>query len=197
MKQTTLGGLRKRSAPDESSIASKRVHVIDIDDEGTAADPIDLDGVEDQGSDRKPSGSVTSSADVTVAFKSKASVLPAPSSSADPGPPRHDGPSTARPLRINPPSFDLSSCFTHVKPKVVKKEPDLDLLYFKTLIKGKQLFEYLLNELPWYRVTYQTRGITIRTPRWTCVWGCDDTIPELRLPRTRSSLVQYHRYSQI
>lgn len=29
--------------------------------------------------------------------------------------------------------------------------------------------------MPWYRVTYVTRGINIRTPRWTCVWGCDET----------------------
>lgn len=42
-------------------------------------------------------------------------------------------------------------------------------------VRGRQLYDYLLNELPWYRVTYQTRGITIRTPRWTTVFGKDDS----------------------
>ena len=35
-------------------------------------------------------------------------------------------------------------------------------------VKGRELYNYLLEELPWYRVIYETRGITIRTPRWTC-----------------------------
>lgn len=25
------------------------------------------------------------------------------------------------------------------------------------------------------KVIYETRGAVINTPRWTCVWGCDDT----------------------
>ena len=45
--------------------------------------------------------------------------------------PRHDGPTTADPLRINPPSFDVTAVFTHVEPSVILKNPDLDLLYFK------------------------------------------------------------------
>lgn len=150
--------------------------------------------------------------------------------------PKHDGPSNRFPTRINAPDFDLQESLTGVEAQVIKKDPDLDLLYFKqmgtwrnrfndviddadgstsfvlhlygyisphlcislsmprdcnlresmsfidrsismdsTAVKGRFLFEYLLNELPWYRVTYQTRGITIRTPRWTNVWGCDET----------------------
>lgn len=43
------------------------------------------------------------------------------------------------------------------------------------LVQGRGLFEFLLHEFPWYRVSYKTRGIDIRTPHWTCAWGCDET----------------------
>jgi hypothetical protein len=89
--------------------------------------------------------------------------------------PRHEGPTQANPLRINLPSFSLSSTLTGIASREIKKDPDLDLLFLKTFVRGRQLYEYLLRELPWYRVVYEIRGTTIRTPRWTCVWGCDDT----------------------
>lgn len=54
-------------------------------------------------------------------------------------------------------------------------EPACSLIRSPRVVKGRTLFSYLLSELPWYRVTYQTRGVTIRTPRWTNVWGCDET----------------------
>jgi hypothetical protein len=63
-------------------------------------------------------------------------------------------------------------------------------------VKGRELFNYLLTSLPWYRVTYMTRGTLIRTPRWTNVWGCDDTgapkstykIPPRKIPEVLEEL---------
>ncbi|KZT44230.1 hypothetical protein SISSUDRAFT_1111841 [Sistotremastrum suecicum HHB10207 ss-3] len=84
------------------------------------------------------------------------------------------GPTTANPLCINAPTFPIDSAFGSDPGDAILKEPELDLLFFKQFLKApgrKALFDYMLAELPWYR----TRGMTIRTPRWTCVWGCDDT----------------------
>ena len=137
---------------------------------------IELDALSDDDAvtDDKPSGSTDTS-------KAKQTILPIIGASAAKLSPKklflnaHEGPSTASPQRINAPAFALEDVLTHAKPKVILKDPDLDLLYFKTMIKGKELYEYLLSEFPWYRVIYNVRGITIRTPRWTNVWGCDET----------------------
>jgi hypothetical protein len=54
------------------------------------------------------------------------------------------------------PSFDVKSAFSGVEGQVIRKEPGLDLLYFKHFLKGPgraSLFKYLLEELPWYRVS--------------------------------------------
>ncbi|TRX97666.1 hypothetical protein FHL15_001421 [Xylaria flabelliformis] len=66
--------------------------------------------------------------------------------------------------------------------RVIADQPDLDLLYFEPYISrriSRQLFEFLRDELPFYRVEYDiTRGPTkthIRTPRWTTVFGLDET----------------------
>jgi hypothetical protein len=70
-------------------------------------------------------------------------------------PPSLVGPSTANPLAIKLPDFDISSG-VHDRPgKAILKDPDLDLLYFQPFLRSperKILFEYLLHELPWYRV---------------------------------------------
>lgn len=63
-------------------------------------------------------------------------------------------------------------------PKSIKDKLDLDLLYYQPLFPAlisRQLFEFLRKEFCWYRVTYQVRGITINTPRFTTVFGLDDT----------------------
>ncbi|KAI1500096.1 hypothetical protein F5X99DRAFT_257206 [Biscogniauxia marginata] len=59
---------------------------------------------------------------------------------------------------------------------------DLDLVYFEPFIRrraARQLFEFLRAELPFYRVEYDIvrRGTSshVRTPRWTTVFGLDDT----------------------
>ncbi|PHH78774.1 hypothetical protein CDD82_2869 [Ophiocordyceps australis] len=66
--------------------------------------------------------------------------------------------------------------------KAINDQPDLDLLHFEPYIPGhmtRSLFEFLRAELPFYRVEYDInrRGIQthIRTPRWTTVFGLDET----------------------
>ncbi|KAL3306761.1 DNA repair family protein [Colletotrichum asianum] len=64
----------------------------------------------------------------------------------------------------------------------INDQPDLDLLYFEPYVPSylaKDLFEFLRAELPFYRVEYDiNRGgvkTHIRTPRWTTVFGLDET----------------------
>ncbi|KAF9760677.1 hypothetical protein IL306_004203 [Fusarium sp. DS 682] len=64
----------------------------------------------------------------------------------------------------------------------INDQPDIDLLYFEPFISGsvsRRLFEFLRAELPFYRVEYKVKrgGIEtqIRTPRWTTVFGLDET----------------------
>ncbi|KAK5987582.1 DNA oxidative demethylase ALKBH2-like protein [Cladobotryum mycophilum] len=66
--------------------------------------------------------------------------------------------------------------------KEINNEPDLDLLYFEPYVPGylaRQLFDFLRSELPFYRVEYNIKrgGIetSVRTPRWTTVFGLDET----------------------
>ncbi|KAG9255052.1 uncharacterized protein F5Z01DRAFT_71578 [Emericellopsis atlantica] len=66
--------------------------------------------------------------------------------------------------------------------KVINDQPDLDLLYFEPYIPSylaKDLFKFLRQELPFYRVEYDINrgGLSthIKTPRWTTVFGLDDT----------------------
>ncbi|KAK7419333.1 hypothetical protein QQZ08_010916 [Neonectria magnoliae] len=61
-------------------------------------------------------------------------------------------------------------------------QPDLDLLYFEPFIPSsvsRKLFDFLRAELPFYRVEYKIKrgGVEtqIRTPRWTTVFGLDET----------------------
>ena len=37
------------------------------------------------------------------------------------------------------------------------------------------LYKHLLEELPWYKVLYLARGMTINTPRYTTVFGLDES----------------------
>ncbi|UKZ73124.1 hypothetical protein TrVFT333_000765 [Trichoderma virens FT-333] len=66
--------------------------------------------------------------------------------------------------------------------RTINNEPDLDLLYFEPYIPdylARQLFQHLRAELPFYKVEYQIKrgGIEtqVRTPRWTTVFGIDET----------------------
>lgn len=65
------------------------------------------------------------------------------------------GPSSTAPLSINPPSFAISSTYGDSPGSGITNAAGLDLLFFNPFLKApgrKLLFEYLLQELPWYRV---------------------------------------------
>lgn len=64
----------------------------------------------------------------------------------------------------------------------MNSEPDLDLLYFEPYLPpptARELFRFLRSSLPFYRVEYDINrgGISthIKTPRWTTVFGVDET----------------------
>ncbi|OAA64995.1 DNA repair family protein [Cordyceps fumosorosea ARSEF 2679] len=64
----------------------------------------------------------------------------------------------------------------------IDDKTELDLVYFDPFVpkpQARQLFEFLRAELPFYRVRYKIKrgGIEtdIRTPRWTTVFGLDET----------------------
>lgn len=66
--------------------------------------------------------------------------------------------------------------------KAINNQPDLDLLYFQPFVSKevhKELFEFLRKYLFFYRVEYKIqRGpieTQIRTPRYTTVFGVDET----------------------
>ncbi|CAI7601697.1 unnamed protein product [Penicillium bialowiezense] len=61
-------------------------------------------------------------------------------------------------------------------------EPHLDLLHFQPYLPratANELFKFLRSELPFYRVRYTARrgnvSTEINTPRWTTVFGIDET----------------------
>ncbi|KAI9743515.1 MAG: hypothetical protein M1818_002828 [Claussenomyces sp. TS43310] len=69
-----------------------------------------------------------------------------------------------------------------IAAKVIDDQADLDLLYFQPYFPpsiARLLFEFLRSELPFYRVEYDIKrgGISthIRTPRFTTVFGLDET----------------------
>lgn len=76
---------------------------------------------------------------------------------------------------------ELSTLPTKTGRKI-NDQPDLDLIYFQPFIPSsvsRKLFEFLRAELPFYRVEYTIKrgGIEthVRTPRWTTVFGLDET----------------------
>ncbi|CAJ2501713.1 Uu.00g045660.m01.CDS01 [Anthostomella pinea] len=80
-----------------------------------------------------------------------------------------------------PISHELSSLPASIG-RAMTDQPDLDLLYFEPYVPpgtAKQLFAFLRSELPFYRVEYDIQrggnATHIRTPRWTTVFGIDDT----------------------
>lgn len=66
--------------------------------------------------------------------------------------------------------------------KAINDQADLDLIYFEPYIPKyleREIFHFLRNELPFYRVEYKIRryGVEtdIKTPRYTTVFGIDET----------------------
>ncbi|CAI7617325.1 unnamed protein product [Penicillium glandicola] len=67
-------------------------------------------------------------------------------------------------------------------PREINNQPNLDLLHFQPYIPratANELFKFLRRELPFYRVQYTARRgdieTQINTPRWTTVFGVDET----------------------
>ncbi|KJZ76574.1 hypothetical protein HIM_03910 [Hirsutella minnesotensis 3608] len=87
------------------------------------------------------------------------------------------------PIAQLPPSMANEVASLPARPgRVIDDQPDLDLLYFEPYIPGymaRDLFEFLRAELPFYRVEYDIKrggfSTHIRTPRWTTVFGLDET----------------------
>lgn len=80
------------------------------------------------------------------------------------------------PIPAIPAGLDLK--FNTNGKSIVKADLCLDLLYLTRFIDPScsfALMTYLLEALPWYRVTYTVRGVTINTPRFTTVFGKDAT----------------------
>jgi len=92
--------------------------------------------------------------------------------------------------------------------RTINDQAHLDLQYFEPYIPKyleQQVFQFLRAELPFYRVEYKIRrgGIEtqIRTPRWTTVFGLDDTsrfneAGEVIDPRTGLRLKGDNSYSK-
>ncbi|KAI9136966.1 hypothetical protein BKA69DRAFT_1032530 [Paraphysoderma sedebokerense] len=62
--------------------------------------------------------------------------------------------------------------------KSIIREQDLDLVYYNSFLSpatATAFYNYCLAELPWHRVTYRSRGRQIVTPRYTTVFGIDET----------------------
>jgi len=99
---------------------------------------------------------------------------PPPSHPSYPPPPSR---THNHPFEIPPPSQKLlENIRFNPNPKsILKPDLNLDLLYFNKFIESgsKELYDYLLESMPWYRVTYVTKGFTVNTPRWTTVFGKD------------------------
>ncbi|KAG6001901.1 hypothetical protein E4U21_003651 [Claviceps maximensis] len=113
------------------------------------------------------------------------------------------------PISILPASLSREISSLPARPgRHINDQPDLDLLYFEPYIPSymaKQLFEFLRAELPFYRVEYDIKrgGIQthIKTPRWTTVFGLDDTsffqdgIPTDKVSGRKAQDKRYERYS--
>lgn len=124
MKQSTL----KRPASARNGSSRKRIQT--LPGAGTASEPLELDteegpiDVDAIESDKATPESIPDVNNVKPSTKSDVrQKLPM------------SGPTTSDPLKINEPDFDIQSVFTNVEPKVILKDPDLDLLYFKRMSK--------------------------------------------------------------
>jgi hypothetical protein len=90
-------------------------------------------------------------------------------------------PACTFPLKFNgptftiiPPAFALKIHSPSAGKPIVDKDLDM-MLYRPFLDSPRQLYNYLLEALPWYRVRYTVRGLAINTPRYTTVYGKDVT----------------------
>lgn len=116
--------------------------------------------------------------------------------------PQNKKPKTLDTVPVSPPSVSRSShpaypfSIPHLPPdvsaelellvtaegKTVNDQPHLDLLYFQPFIPrptSSEYFKFLRAQLPFYRVVYSItrfgKETVINTPRYTTVFGVDDT----------------------
>ena len=83
---------------------------------------------------------------------------------------------------LDPYPSPLFTLQTNTKERrLINDKLDLDLIYITSFIPSPcdmSLYTFLLNTLPWYRVEYSKqidRVVNIITPRYTTVFGIDDT----------------------
>ena len=119
MKQATL----KRAA---TSTSSARKKIQTLPGSGTAAEPFSLDE-EDNRESPIDLDALDSQEVIQEAGPSE------PTNTVKNGTLSLSGPARANPLNINEPTFDVKASFTNIKPQVILKDPDLDLLYFKRM----------------------------------------------------------------
>ena len=88
------------------------------------------------------------------------------------------------PIANFPPSISqgLEELLLSVYGKSINDQAHLDLLYFQPLIPqptADQVFRFLRSSLPFYRVKYTItrfgKSVEINTPRYTTVYGLDET----------------------
>ena len=100
------------------------------------------------------------------------------------------------PFPIAAASFDISNGLKLSNKQVIKKG-DLDLIYFRpflTATTATSLYNWCLNELPWFWVQYKARGMDIKTPRSAhatsschkCMCNFEHTISCAQLMRMRA-----------
>lgn len=97
--------------------------------------------------------------------------------------------------------FDLSQGLTGRSPKEIKNdEYGLDLLYYEPFITAPEsqlFFEHLLTSLPFYHVKYSARGMQINTPRYTTVFGIDETAdfgPDDQIFSKSKTIIPYSKF---
>ena len=88
------------------------------------------------------------------------------------------------PVANFPPSIsqELEELLLSARGKIINNQAHLDLLYFEPLIPqptADQVFRFLRSSLPFYRVKYTItrfgKLVEINTPRYTTVYGLDET----------------------
>ncbi|KAI9925414.1 hypothetical protein ASPWEDRAFT_28859 [Aspergillus wentii DTO 134E9] len=93
-------------------------------------------------------------------------------------------PSYPSPISDLPSHISVGLCHAtpDASPREINNQPHLDLLYMQPFIPSptaKELFKFLRDELPFYRVQYSIRRgaveTIVNTPRFTTVFGVDDT----------------------
>ncbi|KAJ5261120.1 Oxoglutarate/iron-dependent dioxygenase [Penicillium angulare] len=143
--------------------------------------------------------------------RAKPSNEEAQSETSTPTPPEPEQPPSTHPTYPIPipqlPSH-ISISLTHGTParegRCITNQPHLDLLYFQPYITrttANELFKFLRNELPFYRVQYQIKrgGIEtqINTPRYTTVFGVDDSSRFVESTSTSTSTSRAEEKTQL